>query len=427
MDNVLHALEAWAALWLPALLRASWQGGLGLLLAWPASRWLTRISPTAACWLWRLAFIKLIAALLWATPLEIALAPRRLVQPAPETATAPQPPRTLPVSGQPAIPGSPLPSPAARTAPVLPNWPVLLLGFWGLGATAAALRLTEDWRRTRRLIRVAQPVEVPLLNAELTELCQRMGIRAAPRLVTVGGIGTPMLFGGPCPTIALPDAVCRESSPAELRLALAHELAHLQRRDLLWAWLPNLTRLLFFFHPLVWLAEREWRLTHEVACDAEAIRVTEARPAAYAAMLVKMVDPAPGAGQSGLITAAVAESYGSIQRRLLAMKYAERRSRKLNRTLGLAVALLGCAVIVPWRVVAEPTVSFGLERTLQIPEGALWPQAFSPDGRRLACSAVHPGSPSSIETYDTATASCDRRFRPVATGPSPSLILRMAH
>ena len=44
---------------------------------------------------------------------------------------------------------------------------------------------------------------------------------------------------------------------ASLRMMLAHELAHFRRHDTRWALLPVVTRLLFWFHPLVLLAERE--------------------------------------------------------------------------------------------------------------------------------------------------------------------------
>ena len=39
--------------------------------------------------------------------------------------------------------------------------------------------------------------------------------------------------------------------PEEQRMALCHELVHLQRRDLWLAYIPALAERLFFFHPLV--------------------------------------------------------------------------------------------------------------------------------------------------------------------------------
>src|SRR5438094_779796 len=70
--------EAWmdgwnhgAALWAAAMARACWQGSVGFALVWVAGRVFPRLPPAARCWLWRLAFLKLLAALLWARPIDL--------------------------------------------------------------------------------------------------------------------------------------------------------------------------------------------------------------------------------------------------------------------------------------------------------------------------------------------------------------------
>ena len=55
----------------------------------------------------------------------------------------------------------------------------------------------------------------------------------------------------------LPTGFCEEHHRDDVQMALAHELAHLKRRDLWLAGVPMLTQTLFFFHPLAWLAIRE--------------------------------------------------------------------------------------------------------------------------------------------------------------------------
>ena len=56
-------------------------------------------------------------------------------------------------------------------------------------------------------------------------------------------------------------------SADDLDMALTHELIHLQRRDLWWGLLPAVSQHLFFFHPLVHVAAREYALAREEACD----------------------------------------------------------------------------------------------------------------------------------------------------------------
>ena len=43
--------------------RACWQGGLAILVAWALTRAFPRLSTTLRCWLWRLAYLKLLLAL----------------------------------------------------------------------------------------------------------------------------------------------------------------------------------------------------------------------------------------------------------------------------------------------------------------------------------------------------------------------------
>jgi len=53
----------------------------------------------------------------------------------------------------------------------------------------------------------------------------------------------------------------------ELRHILSHEYGHLRRGDLLWQWAFQLTTVLHWFNPLVWLAARVARTDQEMACD----------------------------------------------------------------------------------------------------------------------------------------------------------------
>jgi hypothetical protein len=134
---------------------------------------------------------------------------------------------------------------------------------------------------------------------------------------------------------------------------LAHELIHLKRRDLLWAWLPNLGRVLFFFHPLVWVAEGEWRMSHEMACDEQAVLATGAVRTHYAAMLLAALARLGPENRSSLLRAGVVESYGTIRRRLAAVR--QFRAPSPRRRAATAVALLALALVgtLPWRLTAR--------------------------------------------------------------------------
>src|SRR5689334_22728142 len=61
--------------WVVAIWNASWQGGRALMLAWLICRAFPRLSPRLQCWLWRLAYLKLLVALVWTTPFRLPLLP----------------------------------------------------------------------------------------------------------------------------------------------------------------------------------------------------------------------------------------------------------------------------------------------------------------------------------------------------------------
>lgn len=81
-------------------------------------------------------------------------------------------------------------------------------------------------------------------------------------------IDEPFVFGVFRPKIYLPSCL----KPGELPYVLAHEKAHLRRRDNLWKPLGYLLLSLYWFDPFVWIAYRLFCRDIEVACDETAIQ-----------------------------------------------------------------------------------------------------------------------------------------------------------
>jgi hypothetical protein len=167
------------------------------------------------------------------------------------------------------------------------------------------------------------------------------------------GSGSPFLTGAFRPAIVLPASLLSESPAAVLELMLAHELAHLKRRDLPWGWLPAVMQALFWFHPLVWLAGPEWRLAQEMACDELAMWAANAPPGDYGEVLLNVAAQGRAHVAGGLITVGVLESYHTLQRRLIAMKSIGQVSSRQIAVMGMVLAALGVVGFVPWRVTAQ--------------------------------------------------------------------------
>ena len=64
-------------------------------------------------------------------------------------------------------------------------------------------------------------------------------------------------------TVLLPNAICDQAHPKEIRAILAHETAHVAGHDLQWNLVLQVVSVLLWFHPLVWRI----RLAHVDDCD----------------------------------------------------------------------------------------------------------------------------------------------------------------
>jgi Flp pilus assembly protein TadD len=105
------------------------------------------------------------------------------------------------------------------------------------------------------------------------------------------------------PCVILPDGLSAQLSAAELQAVLAHELAHVQRRDNLSAAAIRVIVSAFWFHPLLWWMERRMLAEREAACD-EMVLSHGAQPADYVSGILKVcrmsfAGPASYAGAAG--------------------------------------------------------------------------------------------------------------------------------
>lgn len=81
-------------------------------------------------------------------------------------------------------------------------------------------------------------------------------------------VRTPFILGIIRPTVYLPSGMEQEA----MRYVLAHERAHLARRDHWWKALGFLLLAVYWFHPLVWAAYTLFCRDIELACDERAVK-----------------------------------------------------------------------------------------------------------------------------------------------------------
>jgi beta-lactamase regulating signal transducer with metallopeptidase domain len=243
--------------------RASLAGGAAPLAAWLICRLRPTLPARARCWLWRLAYVALYVAFFAILFLSI------------------------PFEGQSAAGQLPL-ALAGRSAlslDVIVPVEIAFAAFWLVGVVIASLRLARAyaWTRSLRFWAVRAAGEAPAVCADIAN---RLNIRPCPPVLVVEDIATPMLVGVSHPAILLPARMHDSLTSAELRAVLAHELAHLKHRDLMWRAMAALARIVFFYHPIIRLAESEWHLAQEIAADEQAIVVSRVPVSHYGTLLL---------------------------------------------------------------------------------------------------------------------------------------------
>ena len=193
-----------------------------------------------------------------------------------------------PYEWEPAAQRNAPPHPGKRAKPATAlrvGWPAVIAGVYVVGVVALFGRLLFGLVGCRRLVQGGRALEpVHLLSGCSAAL--GTALRRYRLLVLVcPAVRTPVTVGCLRSRILLPGD-WSDWSDSKREAALAHELAHVERRDALFAALAALNQCLYWFHPLAWLLPRRLAWHSEQACDDRAITLTGA-PIPYARHLLE--------------------------------------------------------------------------------------------------------------------------------------------
>lgn len=219
----------------------------------------------------------------------------------------------------------------------------VVIAVWATGMLGVLLHLmVQAWRAHARLHR-ATDVHDPAWSEPSRLAAQRLGLRGPVPLKRYGGELTPMVIGFWQPTILLPaDSDCWPA--AQRQQVLLHELAHVQRRDVLTQYMATLACAVYWFNPLAWWAATQMKRLREIACD-DAVVTHTGVPVDYAEMLLGVAKRYRSQSIAGAV--AMARS-NNVEGRIAAI-LSSTRSRVLltKRTVRyLAASALVAAVMV---------------------------------------------------------------------------------
>ncbi|MBI4216829.1 MAG: M56 family metallopeptidase [Chloroflexi bacterium] len=197
-----------------------------------------------------------------------------------------------------------------------------------------ALSLLALWYLPRHLGRL-EPGQHPQFEAMLSQLLERGGMERPVVLVSVAPGYLCATMGLLRPYLVLSREALRGLAPAELRAVLAHELAHIQRRDSRRAFLLTSLSHILCFNPMAWALRRQILLETELAADQGA-RAMGIAGYDYAHSLIQFSQRS--AAQALGVGSPFGDSHHGLKRRLQEALKAAPRGPVRHHSLGLAGA-----------------------------------------------------------------------------------------
>jgi len=226
------------------------------------------------------------------------------------------------------------------------RWTNALMVVWLATSGGGLLLLTLGHARALRALGPRTSLHGTPIGQRLRELLARAGVDRPVELTCASALASPVALPGN--EVCLPRRALLELQPEEQDSMLAHELAHLVRRDPQWLVLARAIEMLFFFQPLNRLARRRMQEVAEYLCDDWAVARTS-RPVMLAkclAAVAEWVGRAPRMRTPRLHPmSAMVESGGSPLVRRVGRILGGHRAPNA-RTPRVAVAVSVCALAV---------------------------------------------------------------------------------
>ncbi len=228
------------------------------------------------------------------------------------------------------------PAEPIEVAPMPPiTWRAALLLVWAVVVLVMAVLLIQRALFVRGL--VAQSENAPARTVDLLDQCRRRLAVARDVKLRLSSLSmSPSVCGLWRPVILVPRAMLAELDAIQLRSVLLHELAHIKRGDLWVNLVQAVLQIVYFFHPLLWLANTMIRRVREQAVDETVLAALGEEAEEYPRTLLSVSKLAFGRPVLSLRLLGVVESKKALTARIKLIV-----SRPFPRS-----ARLGCAGLI---------------------------------------------------------------------------------
>jgi hypothetical protein len=143
--------------------------------------------------------------------------------------------------------------------------------IWVAGVLLLSGYHLAGWQFARRFVKLGAFPAPPEWQERFDELQEEFNLRRSATLLLSKLVKVPCVVGWIKPVILLPVSLLTSLSPSEMEMILVHEIAHVQRYDVLVNMMQSAMETLFFFNPAIWWISRQIRIEREDCCDDPAI------------------------------------------------------------------------------------------------------------------------------------------------------------
>jgi beta-lactamase regulating signal transducer with metallopeptidase domain len=232
-----------------------------------------------------------------------------------------------------------------RFVPVRPANSLRLLGpVWLAGFAMSLLVLSVGFARLAWVASRSNPNVGETWARNATALSRRYGLRRPVLLLQSDHPTLLVTWGLRQPKIILPSEA-RGWPDDRIRIVLAHELAHIRRRDWLTQIVAELLRAVYWFNPLIWIACRQLRRESEHACD-DAVLGLGVEGTDYASTLLDLARAFKHHHRTFFPAPAMARP-SSLERRVSAMLNRGLNRNPLTRSAGVATVIALLVIALP--------------------------------------------------------------------------------
>jgi TonB family protein len=285
--------------------------------------------------------------------------------------------------------------------PAVLVWAVLIAYLGAL--LYFAVRLCRSMYWTAALVREARSLELGSEREEIWNQCVRAFGLGDVRLLSSGQVDGPVTMGWKRAALLLPDGFAERCEAHELLAALAHECAHIERRDFQKNLIYEVASLLIAFHPVTRMVKAQISQTREMICDEIAVESvmdsrTYAKSLLRLAAMISVVSRAVPTNAIGVFDANI------LEKRIMTIK-AKKQVVSARYGLIIPAALLLFSGVVG-AAAARGTVVQSQEADSSKPYGQIYSVGKGVSAPKLV-SSVQPEFPASArkgkDTFEGTT------------------------